>query len=87
MRSDKTPWTDKTVMAWGEHQGKTMFDVPASYLDWLRDQDWISTWPGLHAYLKANKSRIDKELEEEAPRGGVDGPDGFDSYEDYKRYG
>jgi hypothetical protein len=73
-------------MPWGEHQGSTMFNVPARYLDWLRDQPWIMTWPGLYAYLQANKTRIDKELEEEFPPNDHD-DDGFDNYEDYKRYG
>ena len=86
MPIDRTPWTDKTVMPWGDHHGQRMGNVPASYLDWLRDQPWIPTWYGLHAYLELNKTRIDKELEDEAPTYG-DADDGFDSYEDYKRNG
>ena len=73
-------------MPWGQHKGKTMADVPADYLDWLRDQDWLSTWPGLHGYIANNMSRIDKELEENAPA-KPEGDDGFDDYEDYKRNG
>lgn len=73
-------------MPWGKHKGETMLNLSASYLDWLRDQPWIMTWFGLHAYLIANKTRIDKELEEEAPTYG-DANEGFDSYEDYKRNG
>ncbi len=86
MPLDRTPWTDETIMLWGIHKGKMMLNVPASYLDWLRDQPWIMTWPGLLVYLKNNKTRIDKELEEEAPTGRGD-DDGFDSFEDFERYG
>ncbi len=86
MPTDRTPWTNETVMPWGIHIGKTMANVPASYLDWLRDQPWISTWFGLQAYLTANKTRIDQELEEEEPTFG-NADEGFDSYEDYKRNG
>lgn len=86
MPTDRTPWTDETIMPWGKHAGEMLARVPASYLDWLRDQPWIMTWFGLNAYLLANKTRIDKELEEEEPARG-DADDGFDSYEDYKRNG
>lgn len=41
-------------------------DVPASYLNWLRSQDWLKTrWPAVWKYIDANEAVIDFELEEE----------------------
>jgi hypothetical protein len=86
-RINKTPWTDKTIMPWGQYKGESMENVPADYLDWLRQQDWLPKWPGLDAYIKANKDVIDQQLaEDEASRGSIDGGDEFEGYEDYRRF-
>ncbi len=29
------------VMPWGKHKGKSLYDVPVEYLDWLMGQDWM----------------------------------------------
>jgi hypothetical protein len=79
-----TPWTDATVMPWGEHKGKRLGELPASYLLWLFEQTWIRDWPGLHLYLKAHESQLMAEKKED---GGLDGDEeGFRSYDDYKNY-
>ncbi len=69
-------------MPWGDHKGTPMEKVPAEYLLWLFKQTWIKDWPDLHDYLVANQAAF--ELEDQEDRGGTDG---FDSLDDYMRYG
>ena len=58
--------TDETLMPFGKHKGKPMIEVPASYLDWLRDEEWLEErHPGIAEYIKDNEDRIDIELMEE----------------------
>ena len=57
--------TDDSPMPFGKHEGVKMRDVPASYLDWLRGQPWIKSWPAVHAYIRRNEDVIDEELEDE----------------------
>lgn len=88
MPIDKTPWTDEKVMPWGKHKGTKLEDIPADYFVWLEAQDWLKSWPGLHAYIVANWSTIQEQADEDRTGlGDIDGPDGFDSWEDYQRYG
>ena len=54
--------TDDDEMPFGKHRGRAMRDVPAEYLDWLRDQDWVEDWPQVAEYLRKNKAAIDAEL-------------------------
>lgn len=43
-----------------------MGQVPADYLDWLRDQDWVEArWPQVWAYIEGNEDTIDDELNDE----------------------
>ena len=55
---------DSDPMRFGPHEGKCMMDVPASYLDYLRDADWLSKWPAVEDYIERNASAIDKELDD-----------------------
>ncbi len=85
--TDKTPWTDSTLMPWGEHKGTSLGDVPASYKAWLLSQKhWIQDWPGLASYLRKHHDVIMEEAEEDALT-DTDKLhlDGYDSYEDYQR--
>ena len=75
-------YSDKTPMPWGEHKGLPMEDVPGAYLLWLFRQPWIPDWPDLHAYLVANQTALLTEEGEESPHS-----DGFDSYDDYEKFG
>lgn len=60
-----TPLKDKDRMPFGAHKGKPMEKVPAEYLDWLSDQDWLGkSWPAVKAYIDHNRAVIDKELED-----------------------
>ena len=59
------PLKDDDLFPFGKWKGKRMDKVPASYLDWLADQDWIGSWPRVLAYIEANRKLIDDELEEQ----------------------
>lgn len=39
-----------------------MDELPATYLDWLRGQEWINDWTLVEKYLEENKASIDSEL-------------------------
>lgn len=69
-------------MPWGTHKGIPMEKVPAEYLLWLFRQDWIRDWPDVNDYLVANQAAF--ELEDKEEKGGTEG---FESLDDYMRYG
>jgi len=81
MRKDSTPWTDETLMPWGEHEGTRLADIPASYLAWFMDQDWARDWPQLHNYCQLNETRIEAEIKENRPDEDEDGE--FTTYQDF----
>ena len=84
MPVDKTPWTDETIMPWGDHRGLLLKDVPASYKAWLLEQrHWLPDWPGLDSYLQRHKDEILKEAEGTFSETGE--KEGYDDYEDYRR--
>lgn len=56
--------TDADPMPFGAHKGRPMEHVPASYLLWIRDQDWITTWPDVLLYIDENWDAIVAESEE-----------------------
>lgn len=55
---------DTDPFPFGAHRGKPYGTVPAGYLDFIIDKDWINKWPEVVAYINANRRIIDKELEE-----------------------
>ena len=57
--------TDKDRFPFGIHKGKPMEKVPASYLDWVIDQSWISEYPEIVEYIERNRKAIDMELKEQ----------------------
>lgn len=57
--------TDESMMRFGKHKGTKMADVPADYLDWLADQDWLAKWPEVEAYIADNRDVITQELREQ----------------------
>lgn len=57
------PLTDNDPMPFGKFKNEAMKNVPASYLDWVSGQSWISDWPAVAAYIEANRKDIDKVLE------------------------
>ena len=55
----------KPRITFGKYKGKTYDEVPSSYLDWLRDQDWVkSRYPDLYNYINKMGDHIDKEIED-----------------------
>jgi len=54
--------TDRDLMPFGTFKKRKMMDVPASYLDHIHGEDWISKWPQVLGYIEANRKRIDEEL-------------------------
>ena len=52
-------------MPFGKHKGQSVDDVPAKYLDWLRDQDFVRTdHPHIWKYITDNEDVIDSEIDE-----------------------
>jgi uncharacterized protein (DUF3820 family) len=49
-------------MPFGKYKGEDMDDIPATYLDWLRGQEWVQRFPFVQKYLEDNKMSIDSEL-------------------------
>jgi len=60
-----TKLTDDSPMPFGKHAGVPMASVPASYFDWLRDQDWIIDRPAIKDYIDRNWKEIEMELHED----------------------
>ena len=58
--------TDKSLCPVnGKHNGDRMEDVPADYLDWLREQSWLKhKYPDVSEYIEENWSFIEAELKE-----------------------
>lgn len=56
-------FTDRDLMPFGKYKGEMMVDVPAKYLDWLRDQQWIKDWPDVETYIENNLIALDYEQE------------------------
>lgn len=57
--------SDSSPMPFGKYKGRKMKTVPAKYLDWLEDQEWIASWPQVLQYITQNRDVIDQELEDE----------------------
>jgi hypothetical protein len=55
---------DSDPMPFGEHRGTPIGQVPASYLDHLRDANWLDRYPAVAEYIERNGKAIDKELDE-----------------------
>jgi uncharacterized protein (DUF3820 family) len=66
MTKEIKPLTDHDLMPFGNHKDKRMIDVPASYLDYISQQDWIVKYPSVKAYIDNARKVIDLELK----RGG-----------------
>ncbi len=62
---DNSPLKDRDLMPFGKHKNKQMKYVPAEYLDWLDQQDWVAkSWPRVKGYIDHNRAVIDKELQD-----------------------
>ena len=54
---------DETLMPFGKHKGKKLANVPANYLLWLFDQDWIK--PDMKLYINENMDALKIEIDNE----------------------
>lgn len=53
---------DTTVMEWGRFKGQQFIEIPAWYLLWLYDQDWLKPEkPAVWAYIHDNYDVLIKE--------------------------
>ena len=48
----------------GKHKGQLLDDLPAKYLKWLSEQDWIEDHPTIHKYIHDNMNGINKQIED-----------------------
>lgn len=46
----------------GKYKGQALDDVPASYLLWLADQDWVDKFPDIKNYIERNRQGIEKQV-------------------------
>jgi uncharacterized protein (DUF3820 family) len=58
------PYTDNTVMPFGKYKGKTLANVPASYLLYIYDEGFMIP-PGLRQYINENMRLLDSEARRE----------------------
>jgi len=54
--------TDESLFPFGKYKGEKMYDVPATYLDWLMGQEWIDKWSDVVNYINDNRAIINREL-------------------------
>jgi hypothetical protein len=56
------PITDDSRMPFGMHEGEKFRDIPAKYLLWLGDQEWLETkYPDVYAYIEDNRMALEDE--------------------------
>lgn len=53
--------TDELTITFGKYKGEKVDAVPASYLLWCADQDWISRYSKLENYINKNKKDLEKD--------------------------
>lgn len=59
----KEAYGDLDLMPFGKYKGRELQDIPASYLAWCWEQEWLQArWPKLHAYVHNSKEAIELEL-------------------------
>ena len=55
---------DDMLMDFGKYKDKKMSEIPASYLIWCGDQDWIANKPRLQRYIEKNRDALEEEIAE-----------------------
>ncbi len=61
------PYKDSDLMEFGAHKGKKLIDIPAGYLLWLDEQDWLKQSNSrrdvrMKEYINENREVLLKEL-------------------------
>lgn len=54
--------TENSIMPYGKYKGKKMFNIPADYLLWLRENGKCS--PLVAAYIDDNSDKLKKQVAE-----------------------
>jgi hypothetical protein len=52
---------DTDLFPFGKYKGvpySTLMSVKPSYLWWLAEQPWLSSWPDVNAFIDANRTRL-----------------------------
>lgn len=50
------------IFTFGKHKGELLNEVPAKYLLWLYDQDWLEdSHPDLYDYIQENYQHLERE--------------------------
>jgi hypothetical protein len=49
---------DNAIMKWGSHAGKSIKDVPASYLLWFNEQPWSNNYEGTKRYIAKRSTQL-----------------------------
>lgn len=52
---------DEYRMPFGKHKGECIGEVPASYLLWLAEQDWIEKWGPVKKYIDKKYQQLEQE--------------------------
>jgi len=53
---------DDYIMPFGKWRGKELGHIPADYLLWLYDQDWLpGSWPDIASYIAENYKALAQE--------------------------
>ncbi len=50
------------IMPFGKHKGLKLEDVPAKYLLWLYDQDWMTKFEDIMDYIAGNYESLEAEV-------------------------
>lgn len=61
----KEPYSDETIMPYGEHKGKRLIDVPDDYLLFIHNNSIFKKDFKLHNYISDNLDSINMDKEEE----------------------
>tara|TARA_B100000749_G_scaffold245266_1_gene207603 strand:- start:988 stop:1206 length:219 start_codon:yes stop_codon:yes gene_type:complete len=63
MLENVEPFTDSDEMWFGKHKGKSLADVPASYLDWWLGSENTESTLKLVAYIMGHRGQLNLEME------------------------
>ena len=65
---EHTDSAEVILIPFGKHKGENIENVPATYLDWLRDQEFVKEQhPKIWKYITDNEDVIDSEIDDELP--------------------
>jgi len=80
------PMKGDDKMPFGKHKDKELDDVPAEYLLWMWEQEWVERkFPALYAYLEKVKDALEEEVGERSVHDPTEPfPFCFDESEDFE---